>query len=205
MVLPDHLVQRCRTHPDRQRRAGRHAQIVVGVVCGAPGRSNRPSDTALGIPRPERRDRCVGPRSGRQSARPGRIFAKFRFAKFRARPRKPMTARTDMSQPPEYPGSPPTPTAATRIRPAIPPPPGYGAPPPDPDTARPLRPPPGYGPPPPGYPAAARSRRAPSAATRYGPPPPGYGAPPPGYGRPPARLPAAARLRRPARAAVQRR
>lgn len=88
-----------------------------------------------------------------------------------------------MSQPPEYPGTPNAPYGGQNPS-GYPPPPGYGAPPPQS---------PGYGPPSGGYhpgqqpggtPPPGYGAPPPQQPPSYGAPPPGYGAPPPGYGAP---------------------
>src|SRR5205085_4011117 len=119
---------------------------------GAPGRSKRPSDTVSGIPR-----RTDGVRRAELAQNNPRARPSYLLSSGLPRPQVESTARTDMSQPPEYPGTPNVPHGGGQNPPGYPPPPGYGAPPP---------PPPGYGPPPGG------------GYNQPGPPP-GSGAPPP--------------------------
>jgi uncharacterized membrane protein len=99
-----------------------------------------------------------------------------------------------MSQPPDYPGTPPDPQRGYQGPPGYPPPPGYGTPPPPPPG------PPGYGAPPPGPGYGRHASPPPGPPGGYGPPPgppfseappPTYGSPPPppGYGAPPAGYP----------------
>ncbi len=125
------------------------------VVCGAPGRSNRPSDTASGIPRRSRQvRRPPGPQPSNPRASATYLLSSGLPSSVRVPTELNPTARTDMSQPPEYPGTPAEPhrrkpepsglpTTARLRRP----------------TARLRNPAAGYGPPP-GYGTASRAARA---------------------------------------------
>src|SRR6516225_378195 len=156
------------------------------VAVGAPGTSNRPSDTASGIPRRGDRMRRPGHDEINTGAWPTYLLSSGLPSLVRVPKELNQTARTDMSQPPEYPGTPGDPQRGNQNPPGYPPPPGYGqppgygAPPPPPPPPPGHRPPPRANPPggPPGHPPGGPPGPPPGPP---GPPP----GPPPGYGGPP--------------------
>src|SRR6516165_9879207 len=160
------------------------------VACGAPGTSNRPLDTASGIPRRGDRMRRPGHDEINMGAWPSYLLSSGLPSSVRVPKQLNRTARTDMSQPPEYPGTPGDPQRGNQNPPGYPPPPGYGQPPGYGAPPPPPHPPPGYGPPPgynppggpPGHPPGGPPRPPP------GPPPPAPG-PPPGARAHPRRRP----------------
>src|SRR6516165_4453407 len=150
------------------------------VAVGAPGTSNRPSDTASGIPRRGDRMRRPGHDEINTGARPTYLLSSGLPSLVRVPKELNQTARTDMSQPPQYPGTPGDPQRGNQNPPGYPPPPGYGQPPG-------YGPPPGYNPPggPPGHPPGGPPGPPPGPPGPPPGPPPGYGAPPPPPGPPP--------------------
>src|SRR6516165_944712 len=157
------------------------------VAVGAPGTSNRPSDTASGIPRRDDRMRRPGHDEINTGAWPTYLLSSGLPSLVRVPKELNQTARTDMSQPPQYPGTPGDPQRGNQNPPGYPPPPGYGqppgygAPPPPPPPPPGYGPPPGYNPPggPPGHPPGGPPGPPPGPPGPPPGPPPGYGAPPP--------------------------